>query len=115
MEENPYAADLYVGKKKAYLALDDHIWYSMNKEPFVNEANMYALVDAIENPPYWNGRIESIMGYVPHSDLFNVDKEKREVKQLGFELAYKMLKKDMPIDDIIKSTGLSCEEVDYLK
>jgi len=115
MEEKPYAADLYVRKKKAYLALDDHIWYSMNKEPFVNEVNMYALVDAIENPTYWSERIESIMGYVPHADLFNVDKEKREVKQLGFEVAYRMLKKDMPIDDIIKATGLSCEEVDYLK
>ena len=40
MEERADAADLYVRKKKAYLALDDHIWYSMNKEPFVKEVSV---------------------------------------------------------------------------
>jgi len=70
MEENPYAADLYVRKKKAYLALDDHIWYSMNKEPFVDEVCFYALSDISEQPTYWKERIEKVMGYVPFDDLF---------------------------------------------
>jgi hypothetical protein len=45
LEEHPKAADLYARKKKAFLILDYHIWYSMNKKPFVDEVNMYALLD----------------------------------------------------------------------
>jgi GrpB-like predicted nucleotidyltransferase (UPF0157 family) len=73
MEENPEAADLYVRKKKAFLALDEHIWYSMNKKPFVDEVNMYALLDAVESPSFWRERIENIMGYVPYVELFTVE------------------------------------------
>jgi len=116
MEESPSAADLYVRKKKAYLALDEHIWYSMNKKPFVDEINLYALLDAIEHPIYWIERIYDIMGYVPHAKLFAFEKEKRDAKQAGFEAAYNLLKKDgnTKIETIMEITGLTREEVLYI-
>jgi GrpB-like predicted nucleotidyltransferase (UPF0157 family) len=116
MEESPSAADLYVRKKKAYLALDEHMWYSMNKKPFVDEINLYALLDAIEHPIYWIERIYDIMGYVPHTKLFAFVKEKREAKQTGLEAAYKLLKKDRDtkIETIMEIAGLTREEVCFL-
>jgi GrpB-like predicted nucleotidyltransferase (UPF0157 family) len=112
MEGNSDAADLYIRKKKAYLILDDHIWYSMNKKPFVDEINMYALLDAIEKPNYWKKRIEDIMGYVPHAELFTI--EKRGIKQVQFKIAYKLLQDERPINEILKITDLSRKEMDYL-
>jgi GrpB-like predicted nucleotidyltransferase (UPF0157 family) len=72
LEENPEAADLYVRKKKAFLMLDDHIWYSMNKKPFVDEVDTHALWDILKRPKFWKNRVESIMGYVPYAELFNI-------------------------------------------
>ena len=112
MEEHPNAADLYARKKKAFLVLDDHIWYSMNKKPFVDEVNMYALLDAIESPIFWRERIESIMGYILYEELFAV--EDREAKQVQIEIAYKLLKDNRPIDEILKVTELTRQEIDFL-
>jgi hypothetical protein len=88
------------------------MWYSMNKKPFVDEVNMYALLDAIETPSHWSERIKSIMGYVPHEELFFV--EEQGVKQARYEIAYKLLKKDWEVDKVSEVTGLTCDELSYL-
>jgi len=112
LEENPDAADLYARKKKAFLVLDEHIWYSMNKKPFVDEVNLYALLDAIENPIFWAERVANIMGYIPYAELFAVEEKGKKLAQ--FEIAYRLLKDNRPIDLIMKATELTRKEIDYL-
>lgn len=111
LEENPDVADLYVRKKKAYLVLDDHIWYSMNKKPFVNEVNCYALQDAIDDSAYWSNRIKEIMGYVPHAELFEVDNP--ALKQAQYYCAWKLDKKDKSLGEMLEITGLTENEMVY--
>ena len=135
LEENPEAADLYVRKKKAYLMLDDHIWYSMNKKPFVEETNVHAILSILHNPVYWRERIENILGYLPYAELFAIppdlsgeehirdlfegDKEEEHYKtfldEVNFiDIVRKLLKRNMPHDQISEATGLTIEEVKSL-
>ena len=134
--ENPKAADLYVRKKKAFLALDDHMWYSMNKKPFVEEVNIYALLSILNRPNFWQERVENILGYVPYAELFMIppglsadrriralfssDKEDEYYKMLMDEADFigivrRLLKRDMPLDQIATVTGLTIEEVENLR
>ena len=75
LEEDFEVADLYVRKKKAFLRFDEHMWYSMNKLPFVEEVSALALIDAIRKPYFWRERVKNIMGYIPYAELFDMNSE----------------------------------------
>jgi GrpB-like predicted nucleotidyltransferase (UPF0157 family) len=70
LEEHKYAADLYARKKEAWLSWDEHIWYSMNKKPFLDDVCTHALCAILEKPLLWKEKVESVMGYNPFPCLF---------------------------------------------
>ena len=73
LEQDFRAADMYVRKKKSFPIFDDHIWYSMNKLSFVEEVNVLAICDIIQRLIFWRQRIETIMGYVPYAEFFEIN------------------------------------------
>ena len=112
--------------------LDDHMWYSMNKKPFVEETNVHAILSILHNPVYWRERIENILGYLPYAelfanppdlsaeehiyDLFEGDKKEEHYKMFlegvsFIDIVRKLLKRNMPHDQISEVTGLTIEEV----
>lgn len=107
LEDNPKVADLYVRKKKAILILDDHIWYSMNKKPIVDEICTLAFLEITEHPNYWRERIQNVMGYVPHMEFFEMNDKVGIVQE--------MLRDKMDITTLSKYTGFSVEEINDLR
>ena len=80
LETHEYVADLYVRKKKAWL-WEDHIWYSMNKKPFLDDVCSHVLAEILEEPLLWKNKVESIMGYNPFPCLFETEvcESKKEI------------------------------------
>ena len=110
------------------------MWYSMNKKPFVEETNVHAILSILHNPIYWRERVENILGYLPYAELFAIppdlsaekyirdlfegDKEeyyKTFLDGVNFiDIVRKLLKRNMPHDQISEVTGLNIEEVKSL-
>ena len=137
MEENAEDADLYARKKKAFLVLDEHIWYSMNKEPFVDEVNYYALVDILWKPSFWKKRVQDLMGYIPFPEVFTAtdflpsdelvhalfkgtNKYEEYKKMFSSEaeyvgLIFKLLEKNLPIEKLLEITKLTDGQLECLQ
>lgn len=65
-EENEGYSHQYTSLKRYYAENDDQVFYSMNKEPFVEKINSLAIEACVDNLPIWEKRILKIMGYIPY-------------------------------------------------
>lgn len=69
LEENEEYSHEYVSLKRFYAENDDQVFYSMNKEPFVEKINSIAIKAYLDNVPIWEKRILEIMGYIPYCQV----------------------------------------------